>query len=261
MKKNKFIFIILVLILTLAALIQGCAQKENKLIPKDANAIFDAENMLGLNSIPTTGCTTTSWVNLVNSAFNGAFTCINGNSGFEGNGSTTLPYKVTFNGSGTYVSTNIDQQPTNQESVTWIIWVYPTDLTLATQSLLSIDDHNGAYNRALLINNGMFTVYNGVGSFSPVAATLNTWQQIVVTFTPSSITLYKNNQAFPMGFAPVIKNTAQTLQIGKSGAGSFDFFKGSIAWIGLFNRALTAKEIKDSCTSLVNKFAGAACSN
>lgn len=256
-------FIHSTLLLASIALLSACAiKKEDTLVPAGSVAIFDAASMLGPNSIPTSGCTTSTWVNLSNANLTGAFTCY-GNSGFEGfegTGKQVSPYRVTFNGVTTSVSTTINQQPASAPNVTWIIWVYPTNTTtLPTQSLMSIDDHLGSYNRALLINNGMFTVYNGTGSFSPIAATANTWQQIVVTFSETNITLYKNNIAYPMPGTPTLKSTTQTLNIGRSGAGNFDLFQGSIAWVGVYNRILNAKEIQDSCTGLVSRFPGAVC--
>lgn len=250
-------FIVLILISTW---LQGCSVSKgtgSTSVPAGASATFDALNISGNHTIPTGGCSIATWVNTINSNQNGTLDCAGG-GGFSGTGIATNPYRVEFNGTSTKVATNINLQPNTIPSTTWIIWVYPTSTSF--QQVLSIDDHMGAYNRSLVIQNSNWAAYTGTTtSFEATSVDLNTWQQIALVYTANNIILYKNGTAFSRGSAPTINNTANTLAIGRSGGGLFDFFQGAIAWISIYPRALSQTEISSTCNALVARFNGVLC--
>jgi hypothetical protein len=246
------------LILFLIVLSQGCSSKKNSDgVPAGALAIFDAANVLNTGAIPSPGCANTNWANTENSSQIGVINCT-GADGLAGSGLAATPYRMVFNGVGTSIITNVSIQPATAPEATWIVWVNPSNIS-SFQHVLSIDDRLGSYNRALVINSSDWEVFNGTGSFNAVAADPNTWQQIVVVFTPTNIILYKNGTPVSYGLAPTIHNTTQSLNIGKSAGGNFDYFQGAIAWVGIYQRALTQTEITNSCKAMMVRFTGVLC--
>jgi hypothetical protein len=255
MKKiNSAVFILLIIIL-----FQGCSKGHDvrSLIPAGATATFDANNILGNGTYPTLGCANTSWVNLENNTKNGTIACTSG-GGYAGIGSLIDPRRVVFNGTDISVATSINAQPSVMPSSTWIIWAYPTNMN-DPQQLLSIDSNTGITNRALALDNGSWSVYTGAGDFIATTADGNAWQQIAVVFTPTSITLYKNGNAFSHGLGIVTTNTIQNFTIGKSAGANVDFYEGAIGWIAVYPRALTPEEISNSCKQLAYRYNGAFC--
>lgn len=245
--------------LTLCSVILGCSKVDSIIsaIPSGATAIFDADDVAGNGTIPAAGCSFSTWINTVFNSQNGTLSC-NFGGGFAGTGIFTSPYRIEFNGNSTYVATSINAQPNVMPESTWIAWVNPS--SLISGHILSIDNHAGAFNRALLIQNSNWSVFTGTATtFEAVAADVNSWQQIAVVFTASSIKLYKNGTPYSFGSAPTVNSTIQTFTIGKSAGGSFDYFTGSLNWVALYPRALTQTEITNSCKALANRFDAVIC--
>lgn len=251
----------LILFVFLLSLITSCSNSSgggsSKSLPGGATATFDAENANGDRSIPSTGCSISTWVNTSNNSSNGNLDCSLG-GGFAGNGIFTSPYRFEFNGTSTVVTTNINPQPNTMSSTTWMAWVYPTSTTL--QHVLSIDNHSGAFNRALVIQNSNWSAFTGTSTtFESHSVDLNQWQHVAVVYTPSGITVYKNGTAASFGSAPTINNTAQTFTIGRSAAGGWDYFQGAIAWVAVYPRELGKNEIQSACRALANRFDAIVC--
>lgn len=253
--KNLILFVFLLSLLTSCSNSSGGGS--SKSLPGGSTATFDAENANGDRSIPSTGCSISTWVNTSNNSLNGNLDCSFG-GGFAGNGIFTSPYRFEFNGTSTVVTTNINPQPNTMSSTTWMAWVYPTSTTL--QHVLSIDNHSGAFNRALVIQNSNWSAFTGTStSFESHSVDLNQWQHVAVVYTPSGITVYKNGTAASSGSAPTINNTAQTFTIGRSAAGGWDYFQGAIAWVAVYPRELGKNEIQSSCRALANRFDAILC--
>lgn len=245
--------------LIVLSIFQACSKVNGILsgTPSGAIAIFDADDVSGNGTIPAPGCSFSNWINSILSSQNATISCLFG-GGFAGTGIFTSPYRIEFNGVSTYVATTINAQPVVMPESTWIVWVNPS--ALLPSHILSIDDHVGSFNRALVIQNSNWSVFTGTNTtFEAIGADINSWQQIAVVFTASNIILYKNGTPYSFGSAPTIKTTAQTFTIGKSAGGSFDFFSGAINWIGLYPRALTPTEISNSCRALANRFDAVIC--
>nr|BDT29911.1 LamG domain-containing protein [Bacteriovorax sp. HI3] len=251
----------LILSVFLLSLITSCSNSSgsgsSKSLPGGASATFDAENANGDRSIPSTGCSISTWVNTSNSALNGSLDCSMG-GGFAGNGIFTSPYRFEFNGTSTVVTTSINARPSALSSTTWMAWVYPTSTTF--QHVLSIDNHSGSYNRALVIQNSNWSAFTGTSTtFESHSIDVNQWQHIAVVYTPSGITVYKNGTASSYGSAPTINNVANTFTIGRSAGGAWDYFQGSIAWVAVYPRELGKSEIQSACRALANRFDAIVC--
>ena len=161
------------------------------------------------------------------------------------NGATFTSGKVgggafRFLGSGGFVSTELDVQPNAMPETTWEAWVKPLSL-VGRQQILSTDD-NG-FDRSVLIEGDRFGVFTGNGVWSPVEATNETWQHIAVVFTQNDIHFYRNGEQFSYGSPPRGQETLQKLAFGARPVGD-EFFNGAIDEISVYNRALSAGEIK-----------------
>lgn len=211
--------------------------------------ILDAKNI-------TASCPgSLTWSDSSGNSNNGTINCTVGGT------ISSSPARVIFDGTNTTVSTTLSATSADMPSATWVAWVRPT--AAGFSQILSIDDHAGAFNRSLTLeNNGgdKFGVYNRNpnGAWEATTATLNQWHFVVVEFTPSDIVLQKSGSRFTYGNSPNYNNTALTFTVGSSPA-LFDFFTGEIAWVAIYPRILSTSEIRQTCLALVERFPGASC--
>ncbi len=150
-----------------------------------------------------------------------------------------------FSGSGQYVSTALDVQPSALPSTTWEAWVYPTRVNAGSrQQILSSD--SGGYGRSLLIEMGTtnFGVFTGDGVWQPAGVSTNEWQHIAVVFAPTNVWFYKNGVQYSLGRAPTLRNSTATLNIGRNPGVSGEDFTGAIDEVTVYSRALSADEIQ-----------------
>lgn len=252
MKKN-------ILILIGLFLIHSCSGgNRESTVPGGASLILDA-NTINSASSPTGVCDVTSWADSTGQGNTGTINCAGG-GGFSGTGIPADPKRIIFNGSTTYVSTPLNAQPNVMISSTWIAWIKPA--TTNFSHILSIDDHAGSSNRALVIDNvtadfGVFNRFNNM--WITTVVDLAQWQFVAVTFTQTNLYFYKNGSVSIFGNAPTYNSTAQTFTVGRSAGGTFNFYNGAIAWLAVYPRALTTTEIQNTCTALLPRFSGATC--
>lgn len=236
------------------------AMLESSQVAPGAKLLLDANDFSGNGSTPASACASTTWVDLTGGGHNGTLSC-GGGGGFSGTGSTTNPYAVSFNGSSTYVSTALNAQSNTMPSTTWIAWVKPT--SAAMSHLMSIDNHGGAFNRSLIADGsghwGVFTGPSVPQTYTPVSYTQGQWQNVAVVFTATDIVIYVNGAAYDWGSAPSFGVTANAFTIGRSGGGSFDYFAGSINWLAVYDRALSASEVSETCKALQSRFDSVSC--
>lgn len=227
-------------------------------LPTGASLTLDAANISGDGSTPASTCAVTTWTDLSGNSNSGTLHCASG-GGWSGSGTSADPYRIDFDGSHTYVSSSFSPQPSTMTSTTWVAWVKPSVGTF--QHILSLDNHGGAWNRSVTIDTSAFSMFVGGPSntWTSSAADVGSWQHIAVVFSPSDVIFYKNGTADDRGSAPTSSDTAQTFTIGRSAGGSFDYFQGSVAWLAVYPRVLTATEVSNACKALQSRFAGVAC--
>lgn len=228
-------------------------------IPPGANLILDASSLSGAPSSSGGSCGVTNWADASGSGNNGTINCAVG-GGFSGSGLPSDPYKIVFNGLSTSVTTLLNAQPSVMPSSTWMAWVKPAITTF--QQILSVDSRNNAFNRSLVIDNssgdfGVFNPFNSIWATLPVS--IGVWQFVAITFTSTDLVFTKNGSQMNLGTSPNYTSTPQLFTIGRSAGAFADFYSGSIAWIAVYPRALTATEIKNACRALLFRFDGATC--
>ena len=239
-------------------LIQSCGkglQDPSKITANLSEVATGSTVLLDAKTITGTCPASLTWNDSSGNGNNGTINCTVGGS------VSTTPSRVIFDGTNTTVSTALSATSTDMPEATWVAWVKPT--ASGFSHILSIDDHAGAFNRSLTLENSAgdkFGVFNRNpnGSWEATTASLNQWQFLVVEFTPTNIVLQKNGSRFTYGSAPNYNNNALTFTIGSSPA-LFDFFTGEIAWVAIYPRILTSTEIRQTCLALVNRFVGASC--
>ena len=149
-----------------------------------------------------------------------------------------------FSGSGQYVATDLDTQPSALPTTTWEAWVYPTLVNVgARQQILSID--SGSYGRSVLIESGStnFGIFTGSGVWVPAGVSVGQWQHIAVVFGPTNIWFYKNGVEYSLGQAPTLRSSSNKLNIGRNPSFG-EYFSGSIDEVTVYDRALSLDEIK-----------------
>lgn len=233
-------------------------------LPSSPAMVLDAARPGGVNTaFPASPCSLLTWTDLSGNGNHANILGCAGSAGWYGEESVNNPHRFNFDISNfTRAKTNLNVQSSNMPSVTWVVWINPLMTSPGDeQQILSIDSFGGVFNRSILLHMGTSNlgVFQGAGVWQPTSYTANQWQQIAVVFTPSNITLYKNGVAFPYNGAPAFTDTVQTLSIGASNDGANQFYSGSMAWIGVYARALTATEISESCRALKDRFSGVTC--
>lgn len=150
----------------------------------------------------------------------------------------------SFDGVDDYVYTPLDVQPAAMTSTTWECWVRPELINYTwRQHILSDDD--GWFDRSLTIEHqtANFGVFTGTDIWQPAAVDVNLWQHLALVYEPNRIRFYKNGKEYILNKAPTGQNTVRTLHIGKSPDFN-DLFKGLIDEVSVYNRALTANQIR-----------------
>ncbi|MEK7618190.1 MAG: LamG domain-containing protein, partial [Patescibacteria group bacterium] len=155
---------------------------------------------------------------------------------------------LSFNGTTGYVSTSLQISPAQYTSLTMSAWVYPTaqsGLGDTFKSILNGDD--GGYDRGFGIrtSHGNYEVQVGDTSWNTgVAYSTNAWDHIVVVYTASQISIYKNGTATNYGSGGTFGASTQGLLIAEDTACGTCYFAGKIDDVRIYNRALSATGIQ-----------------
>ncbi len=169
-----------------------------------------------------------------------------------------LGQALTFNGSSSYVETSQSQAVTS--SISMSAWIKADDLNrkqvIVNQNTdgagLELVNDGGAIGEVnFYTGDGGGVNFNETGAYTGSLPTLSpgVWYHIVGVFddAANTITLYLNGQVYDSDTANFAHNTAATtFRIGQAGTwiGEADYFSGSIDDVRIYNRALTAAEVK-----------------
>ena len=162
----------------------------------------------------------------------------------------------TFNGTNQYATVN--GSPINVTNYTKCVWVYFN--ASADNNILSYDDNNatGHY----MYTGGTSSLYNGHTSWSGFpttyssATTFNnsTWYNIVVTFnTTDGMTLYVNGTLDSTYTAQKTAPVGAGLNIGCYAVAG-NLLNGRIAQVLIYNRTLTAAEVRQNFAATRGRF-------
>jgi hypothetical protein len=164
----------------------------------------------------------------------------------------------SFDGVDDYVLVNT---AFNNTAGTWSCWFKATDITR----------EGGAYNRRLMHQsngtNGLYRIDldQGIGDvritsdFWPVLVTsgivVNTWYHVAATYNGTTVSLYLNGVLkSSVSQTSQVNTLAASLAIGRMNYTNLARFIGNIPIVQIYNRALTAAEVKQNFDAHRSRF-------
>ncbi len=234
---------------------------------------LDAQMADGTNP-PSSGSLPGTWTDLSGNANDGTLTNINGNasSGWNGDGTPSDPYHLQLDGSNDYVEIADDATLQIDGDITIAVTINPqvngtdndwhcliakrgggaSEWEMFLQNAAAGGFYNGtnpllggapAWYSSLLSN---YAIPNGTS-----VAALNTWQEVCVVVSGTTITFYINGVA--VGTDTVAANTRQTntnpVFIGQNG-GAAEYMQTKVARVLVYDRALTPAEVAQNFESI-----------
>src|SRR3989344_2616867 len=157
---------------------------------------------------------------------------------------------LSFDGTNDYVDAGNNASLNSTAALTVEAWVYPTSIEgqgIVSKDNLTIRSYSlylraSQYPQAALwTSSGYQTIYDTGTKYQ-----LNTWQHLAMTYDGSRIRLYLNGveQGSGVAQAGTITMGAVNVEIGRTEGNNAECFNGSIDEVGIYNRALTAEEIR-----------------
>ncbi|MBU4122855.1 hypothetical protein KJ959_04155 [bacterium] len=164
---------------------------------------------------------------------------------------------LNFDGSNDYVDcgSEPDLLPTN--SVTYSLWVNPAVMDVNRGIVVSDTKYNGGFNLFTIWNTHTYRIYaniNGVLKlYGGPPVNVGQWTYLVATYDGSTIRLYVNGIEYGSGLsAPGTIIGSTKIRIAGTTTGTVSNWKGLIDETVIYNRALTATEIRQLYTSTAN---------
>lgn len=176
-------------------------------------------------------------------------------SGVAYTSSGTLAY-YTLAGSGNITSSsNTGISGANSRTIS--CWVYFNSKTI--QSLMCIGANGAGTGWGIETSSTVFQLSKGnSGTVTGITYTTGQWYNIVYVGANASanslnVTLYVNGSSQYTGTDTTINTTNSTLKLGTNNAGTLAF-NGRISQAKVYNKALTADEVKKNYDGLKSKF-------
>ena len=204
----------------------------------------------------------TQFVNGTRSATQGLLPLI-GNSTIDlSNVSFDSSAQMVFDGTDDYVNVpyNTSHNLTSQGTIS--AWINPSTLTQGNFAGIVAQCTGGSVNTQAYqlswrqVSNGIYgAICNGSGTYNEVLAafpsTANVWYNIVFTWNGAQLVLYINGVASSTTTQTINNQVLSTdLTIGgftyKGAGGGAEYFNGSISKVELYNRGLTAQEVRQN---------------
>jgi hypothetical protein len=137
------------------------------------------------------------------------------------------------------------------------VWVKCNVVTTATgyQFALSYGAAVTNQGRHIGLSNDRF-VYGGYGAgdyYSSAGILPNTWYYAVGTYDGSTQLLYINGELVATGTSQTLATVESTAQIGRQ-VNAGQYWNGQIAKVAIYNRALSATEVKQNFNALRGRF-------
>lgn len=212
----------------------------------------------------------TPFVNGARSATQGLLPLI-GNSTIDlSNVSFDSSAKMTFDGTNDYINVpyNTSHNLTSQGTVS--AWINPATVTQGNFAGIVAQCTGGSANQQAYqlswrqVSNAMYgAICNGSGTYDQIFASLptvaNVWYNIVFTWNGSQLVMYNNGVVIGTATQTINNQILSTdLTIGgytyKGAGGSGEAFNGKIDKVELYNRALTAQEVKQNYQQYKTRF-------
>ena len=224
----------------------------------------DEENLLGWmsnNYLRTSSNSTQSFVNLIDKDDRSRMKI------YGKDLTTTVEYagaklsagdSITFDGTDDYINCGTSSSFDVGNNITAIAWFY-VDSTSSYQPIVAkvVSDATAGWELANSSGSLRLT-FRGVGEMNLIAGSLSVgnWYMGAMTFDNTTGKLYLNGDqtgSTTTSNGSLTLNSTQPLEIGTRGIGN-NHFDGNIAQVSIYNRALTASEIKQNFNALRGRF-------
>jgi uncharacterized delta-60 repeat protein len=230
---------------------------------------LDASQYNG-TAFPSTGCNTTTWTNLATTNVTSTLTNFSSCSsyGWQGNGTATNPYVLSFDGISQYVDMGTPSSfPVGTSDKTICAWAQTKNVSgsyagtilsygkASTRQSISIGTSGNSTMTSSFGDGIVTTRVNGnVGNWPS-----GTWKHLCVSQSNGVVRLYTNGslsltKALPNNWS-VVANVAY---LGRNVDGT-GYWKGNIAQASIYNRVLSQGEIVGLCKSGIGRFDGVTC--
>jgi len=178
--------------------------------------------------------------------------------------------EVVFDGTNDYINVpyNSTQNLTSQGTIS--VWIYPFSVTQGNFAGLVAQCTGGSVNTQAYhlswrqISGAMYgSICNGSGTYDEIYAALptvaNIWYNIVFTWNGSQLNMYNNSVVIGTTTQTINSQVLATdLTIGgytyKGAGGAGEYFNGKIANVEIYNRGLSATEIKQNFEAIRDRF-------
>lgn len=146
----------------------------------------------------------------------------------------------SFNGSSGSIGVYTANLPAVNKAQTLSAWFNPRSSS-GTQALIGLLG-SGVGNQ-IVLNSGLLrmTEFGGTGT-NGISVSLNTWHMATYTYDGSSCRLYLDDQQVASATSCVQTGASNYMVLGSDGSGKW--FNGSLADARVYNRAITADEVK-----------------
>jgi len=187
----------------------------------------------------------------------------NGNNGSLENG---VGYNGSNGGSLSFDGTNDEVFVNNSSSInfsgtqqyTALVWAYPLLGGTTWHGLIS---KGNSQQYALTINSPNAYLHyetnqGGISALNSSASSVvaNTWQFFGMRFDGTNKTIWKNANIIATQSATTLNSTSNTEQLRIGEGNNGEQFRGNIAQVSIYNRALTAAEIQQNFNALKSRF-------
>ncbi|MBC8377936.1 MAG: hypothetical protein H8E62_02050 [Planctomycetes bacterium] len=151
---------------------------------------------------------------------------------------------LNFDGVDDRVETSLNLDQSGSVDITMAVWIYPTHTGSGRQQIIGSD--NGGFDWSLVKREDRWEVFTGRSNWDPgFSVDIGQWQHIAVVFKPGKdVIFYKNGVSNSLGSAPGTDVSDNNITIGDNPGWWDEFFRGKIDDILIFERALSAQEIK-----------------
>ena len=229
---------------------------------------LDAANALDrVNPQTSGGCGTGTWKEQGPTPYDATLTNFNctASSGWNGTGTTSDPYRLTFDGVDDYVngivtSVNwlMDNAPTAHSAE---IWAY-LSASAGDRPLFNMGNSSGSGRAFELIALAGSNAWRAIPNGPQTPFTFdghNRWVHYAMTTDGSNARVYANGEVVATGTTSVILSNTEPLVLGRSDAnyGVF-YFQGDIAYFAFYDRELSPAEVSTLCNFTKGRFSGVA---
>ena len=210
---------------------------------------LDAGNTKSYPS-PFTG---TAWTDLSGNGNNGS---LENGVGYNGSNGGSLSFDGTNDEVFVNNSSSINFSGTQQ--YTALVWAYPLLGGTTWHGLIS---KGNSQQYALTINSPNAYLHyetnqGGISALNSSASSVvaNTWQFFGMRFDGTNKTIWKNANIIATQSATTLNSTSNTEQLRIGEGNNGEQFRGNIAQVSIYNRALTASEIQQNYNALKSRF-------